>query len=76
MNPGKKKYRLVFILALGTAAALIGAFFVSLQVQCVSVPSNKIPQDVKADFALMAEAWNAIHDHYVDRASIKPVPLI
>jgi len=23
----------------------------------------------------MAQAWNAIHDHYVDRASIKPVPL-
>ena len=75
MKPSKKKYRLIFILAFGTGAALIGAFFASLQVQCVSVPSNKIPLDVKADFALMAQAWNAIHDHYVDRASIKPVPL-
>jgi len=75
MNPGPQKYRLVFILAFVTAAALVGAFFVSLQVQCVSAPSNKIPPDGKADFALMAEAWNAIHDHYVDRASVKPVPL-
>jgi carboxyl-terminal processing protease len=75
MNPSKKKFRLVFILALSTAAALIGACFLSLDVLSVSLPSHKIPQDAKADFALMAEAWNAIHDHYVNRASIKPVPL-
>jgi len=75
MNPDKKRFRLIYILAFGTAAALIGAFFVSLTMQCVSAPSNGIPRDGKADFALMAEAWNAIHDHYVDRASIKSVPL-
>jgi carboxyl-terminal processing protease len=75
MNSGKKKYRLIFLLALGTAAALTGAFFMSLQVQGLSSPSEKIPRDAKGDFALMAEAWNSIHDHYVDRASIKPVPL-
>lgn len=74
MNSGKKKYRLIFILALGTAA-LTGAFFMNLQVQSISLPSEKIPPDAKADFDLMAEAWNSIHDHYVDRASIKPVPL-
>jgi carboxyl-terminal processing protease len=71
----QKKYRLAFILALSTAAAIIGAFFMSLQVQSVSLPSNKIPVHAEDDFALMAQAWNAIHDHYVDRASIKPVPL-
>ena len=75
MNPRKKKSWLVFILALSTAAALIGACFLSLDVLSVSLPSHKVPQEAKADFALMAEAWNAIHDHYVDRASIKPVPL-
>lgn len=75
MNSGKKKYRLVFMLALGTAAVLTGAFFMSLQVQGLSLPSEKIPHDAKADFDLMAEAWNSIHDHYVDRASIKPMPL-
>ena len=75
MNPRKKKSWLVFILALSTAAALIGACFLSLDVLSVSLPSHKVPQEAKADFALMAEAWNAIHDHYVARASIKPVTL-
>jgi carboxyl-terminal processing protease len=75
MNPGKKKSRLIFILALGTAAVVTGVFFMSFQVQCVSPPSEKIPHDAESDFALMAEAWNSIHEHYVDRAAIKPVPL-
>ncbi|MEJ2727147.1 MAG: S41 family peptidase [Deltaproteobacteria bacterium] len=75
MKQNKKSYRLVFILGLITAAALVGAFFVSLRVLSVSLPSDRIPFHAKADFALMAQAWNAIHDHYVDRASVKPVPL-
>ena len=75
MNLGKKKYRLIFILGLITAAALIGTLFMSFQVLRVSPPSDRIPFDAKANFALMAQAWNAIHDHYVDRASIKPIPL-
>ena len=75
MNLGKKKYQLVFILGLITAAALIGTLFMRFQVLSVSPPSDRIPFDAKADFALMTQAWNAIHDHYVDRASIKPIPL-
>jgi carboxyl-terminal processing protease len=75
LKQNKKSYRLVFILGLITAAALVGAFFVSLRVLSVSLPSDRIPFHAKADFALMAQAWNAIHDHYVDRASVKPVPL-
>lgn len=75
MNLDKKKYRLIFILGLLTAAALIGTLFMSFQVLRVSPPSGRISFDAKANFALMAEAWNAIHDHYVDRASIKPIPL-
>ena len=75
MNLGKKNYRLVFILGLIIAAALIGALFMSFQSLRVSPPSHRIPVDAKADFALMAQAWNAIHDRYVDRASIKPIPL-
>jgi carboxyl-terminal processing protease len=75
VNLGKKKYRLIFILGLITAAALIGTLFMSFQVLRVSPPSDRIPFDAKADFALMAQAWNAIHDHYADRASIKPIPL-
>ena len=75
MNLRKKKYRLIFILGLITAAALIGTLFMNFQVLRVSPPSDRIPFDAKANFALMAQAWNAIHDHYVDRASIKPIPL-
>jgi carboxyl-terminal processing protease len=75
VNLGKKKYQLVFILGLITAAALIGTLFMRFQVLSVSPPSDRIPFDAKADFALMTQAWNAIHDHYVDRASIKPIPL-
>jgi carboxyl-terminal processing protease len=75
VNQRKKKYRRPFFLALASAAVLGGAFFVSIQVLSVSRPSDRIPFDAQADFALMAQAWNAIHDHYVDRASVKPVPL-
>jgi carboxyl-terminal processing protease len=75
VNLGKKNYRLIFILGLITGAALIGTLFMSFQVLSVSPPSDRIPLDAEADFALMAQAWNAIHDHYVDRASIKPIPL-
>ena len=75
VNQSKKKYRLVLILGLITVAALVGAFLASLQVLSASLPSDRIPFDAKTDFALMAQAWNAIHTHYVDRASIKPVPL-
>jgi len=75
VNLGKKNYRLIFILGFITAAALIGTLFMSFQVLSISPPADRIPLDAEADFALMAQAWNAIHDHYVDRASIKPIPL-
>jgi carboxyl-terminal processing protease len=75
VNLGKKNYRLIFILGLITAAAITGTLFMSFQVLSVSSPSDRIPLGAEVDFALMAQAWNAIHDHYVDRASIKPIPL-
>ncbi|MGA8241661.1 MAG: S41 family peptidase [Desulfobacterales bacterium] len=75
MNQTKKKYRLAFILGFVTAVALVGALLVSIQVRSASLPSDRIPFDAKVDFALMAQAWNAIQAHYVDRASIKPIPL-
>ena len=53
----------------------MGAFFINLQARSFSFPSGRIPRDAKSDFALIAEAWNTIHDNYVDRASIKPNPL-
>jgi carboxyl-terminal processing protease len=71
----KKEYRRAFILGLCTGALLFGAFFMNFQARSVSFPSGRIPSDAKSDFALMAQAWNTIHDNYVDRASIKPNPL-
>ncbi|HYA87110.1 MAG TPA: S41 family peptidase [Nitrospirota bacterium] len=36
------------------------------------VPSSVISKKAVSDFKLMAEAWNAIDEYYVDRASVKP----
>ncbi|MHB8454457.1 MAG: S41 family peptidase [Acidiferrobacterales bacterium] len=36
-------------------------------VEACTVPKNAVP-----DFRLMAEAWNTIQHHYVDRAAIQP----
>jgi carboxyl-terminal processing protease len=36
------------------------------------VPPSTVPKQAASDFKLMAEAWNAIDENYVDRPSIKP----
>ncbi len=36
---------------------------------------NDIPADTKGEFRLMAEAWDAIQRHYVDRAALQPKKL-
>ncbi len=35
-------------------------------------PPATIPREASADFSLMAEAWNAIQENYVDRPSVRP----
>jgi carboxyl-terminal processing protease len=35
-------------------------------------PSADVPKEAASDFKLMAEAWNAIQQHYVDRPSVRP----
>jgi carboxyl-terminal processing protease len=63
------------LLALWLVGAVVG-LFVALSLTCevpsTSLSSNRIPSDAKSDFALMAEAWNAIQMHYVDRSAVKP----
>ncbi len=59
----------------GIAAGLVIAFFLGRQVSGISLPSDKIPSSANSDFGLMAEAWNSIRTHYVDRAAIQPRPL-
>jgi carboxyl-terminal processing protease len=72
----QRRSRWLFILEItGIAAGVVVASFLSCQVLGISLPSDKIPADAKSDFGLMAEAWNSIHAHYVDRAAIEPRPL-
>jgi carboxyl-terminal processing protease len=67
-----RKRGLFFLWVLGLPAALFIAFCASCEVLSTSSPSDKVPPAAKADFGLMAEAWNAIHAHYVDRAAMNP----
>lgn len=72
----QKRKRWWFTLEItGIVAVAVVASFLSCQNPGISLPSDKISDDVKSDFQLMAEAWNSIHTHYVDRAAIKPRPL-
>jgi carboxyl-terminal processing protease len=56
----------------GMVLALFVAFTLTRQAPSTSFPSNKIPSDATSDFGLMAEAWNAIHAHYVDKSAEEP----
>jgi carboxyl-terminal processing protease len=59
----------------GIVAVAVVAYFLSCQNPGMFLPSDKISDDARSDFQLMAEAWNSIHTHYVDRSAIKPRPL-
>jgi carboxyl-terminal processing protease len=67
--------RLLFFVVLGIVSVLFIASFLGRRVFSVSLPSNKIPADAESDFGLMAEAWNSIQEHYVDRTAVQPRPL-
>ncbi len=60
---------LTFIMGL-----LIGAFLHS-SILPDPYPSKAIPRGADQNFQLMAEAWNAIDQHYVDRSVVKPQTL-
>ena len=59
----------------GIVAGIVGLFFLGIQALSVSTPSSTIPASAKGNFALMAEAWNAIHAHYVDRSALDSASL-
>jgi carboxyl-terminal processing protease len=67
-----KKRGLFFLWVLGLLVALSIAFCVKCEVLRSSYPSDGVPAAAEANFGLMAEAWNAIHTHYVDRVALKP----
>ena len=56
----------------GAVLVLFVALILNRQAPSTSFPSNKIPNDATSDFGLMAEAWNAIHTHYVDKPAEEP----
>jgi carboxyl-terminal processing protease len=74
MSAGKKRLAsgktLVMIVAVAVFAVLfLGQMFTS------PTPSDQIPLNAESDFGLMAEAWNTIQAHYVDRKAIKPTAM-
>ena len=72
----QKRKRWWFTLGItGIVAVAVAASFLRCQISGISLPSDKIPDNAKSDFQLMAEAWNSIHTHYVDQATIKSRPL-
>jgi carboxyl-terminal processing protease len=74
MNAGRKGFVSVITLFLMAALALGAAFFL-WQMAADPRPSDKIPVEAASDFGLMAEAWNAIQAHYVDRPAVKPTAM-
>jgi carboxyl-terminal processing protease len=56
------------VLFLGVGLA--GGVLLDRQVLAEYVPLDKVPADATASFQLMAEAWNMIHQSYVDRSAI------
>ena len=60
-------YWLLFLIA----GVFIGAFLHNY-ILPDPYPSTTIPREATADFKLLAEAWNAIGQHYVDRSAVQP----
>ncbi len=74
MNAGKKclvSGRSMFM----TSAPAVFAALLLWQMFTACTPSGKIPASAKSDFELMAEAWNTIEAHYVDRTAVQPTAM-
>ena len=56
---------------LGIAVVLLSTVVLVWRAFSISYPSDQVPAAAKSDFGLMAEAWNTIHEHYVDQAAVK-----
>lgn len=61
----------LLILGLGLAGGILLYRYVLLDAAAPGI----IPASAAPDFTLMAEAWNTIQEHYVDRAAVQPTPL-
>jgi carboxyl-terminal processing protease len=74
MNRGKERFGSRKTMFMTTALAVFAAFFL-WQMFTACTASGKIPADAKSDFGLMAEAWNTIQEHYVDRTAVQPTAI-
>ena len=74
MNAGKKHFVSGKTMFTTTALAVFAALFL-WQTFIACTPSSQIPASAKSDFELMAEAWNTIEAHYVDRTAVKPTAM-
>ncbi|HEB81130.1 MAG TPA: S41 family peptidase [Chromatiales bacterium] len=77
MTIGKRSshLRVVAVGFLWLLSGVVIGVVVDRQILAGVVPSDRIPVAVAPDFRLMAEAWNLIDGHYVDRAAIKPTKM-
>jgi carboxyl-terminal processing protease len=51
---------------------MVGGILVDREVLIAFVPPSTIPTNARADFRLMAQAWNVIERVYVDRSAVQP----
>ncbi len=77
MTIGKRSSRLrvVAVGILWLLSGIVIGVVVDRQILAGVVPPGRIPVAAAPDFRLMAEAWNLIDEHYVDRAAIKPTKM-
>ncbi len=77
MTIGKRSshLRVVAVGILWLLSGIVIGVVVDRQILAGVVPPDRIPVAAAPDFRLMAEAWNLIDEHYVDRAAIKPTKM-
>ena len=77
MTIGKRSshLRVVVVGILWLLSGIVIGVVVDRQILAGVVPPDRIPVTAAPDFRLMAEAWNLIDEHYVDRAAIKPTKM-
>lgn len=63
--------RLAIISLLWLVMGLGGGVMLDRQLMANDVPDAGVPESAQPDFRLMGEAWNLIHEVYVDHSAIK-----
>ncbi len=74
MTPQNSSHRLrhAVALILAFAVGIVTGIAVDRQTVSEIIRACTVPRKAVPDFRLMAEAWNTIQQHYVDRAAVKP----